>query len=75
LFENAKNVKDNDDHAFVICDGAHFKNTCKWIMDLEAAKHIILHRVTFDMHKLIVSRNVYLDDDSVVEAIEWDLSM
>ena len=66
-------MKDNDEHAFVICDGTHFKNICKWIMDLGAAKHEILHRVTFDMCKLIVSCNVYLDDDSV--AIEWDLSM
>lgn len=68
-------MKDNDNHAFVIRDGAPFKNICKWIMDLGAAKHIILQRVTFDMYKLIVSRSVYLDDDSVVEAIEWDLSM
>ena len=38
-------------------------------MDSGATKHIILHRTTFDTYKLIILRNVYLGDDSVVEAI------
>ena len=75
MFENTKNAKDDDDYTFVICDGAHSKNICKWILDSGPANFMILRRVTFDTYELIVSHNVYLGDDGVVEAIEWDLSM
>jgi len=39
------------------------------IMDLEAINHLTSRRVAFDMYKVIASRNVYLDDDSVFNAM------
>ena len=42
---------------------------CKWIMNSRASKHMILHRAAFDIYEVITSRNVHLDDNTVVEAI------
>ena len=38
-------------------------------MDLDAIKHMTLHKATLDMCKIITSRNLHLDDNNVVQAI------
>ena len=42
---------------------------CKWI---GATKHMTFHKVALDTYKIIASRNVYLDDDGIIEIIEMD---
>lgn len=49
--------------------GTHSEAMCKYTMDSLAYNHIISCSATFDTYEVIDSRNVYLDDDSVVEAI------
>lgn len=61
-----KNTKNNDDDAFVIRNRAYSKSIYKWIMNLKAIKHMILHRAVIDMYKMIALHNIYLDDDSVI---------
>ena len=67
--ENAKNVKNDDDFTFEIQHEAHLRSVYKWIMDLEATKHIILYRAAFDTYEVISLDNVRLDNDGVVETI------
>lgn len=42
---------------------------CKWIMDLEAIKHMISHRAGFGTYKVITLLNVYLGDNGIEKAI------
>lgn len=42
---------------------------CKWIINFRATKHVNFHRMAFDTFKVIDLCYIYLDDDSVVEAI------
>ena len=67
--ENAKNVKNDDDFTFALQHKAHLKSVYKWIMDLEATKHMILYRAAFDTYEVISLYNVRLGNDSVVETI------
>lgn len=64
-----KNVKNDDDYAFVLRSETQSNNVYKWITYLEPIKHMILHRVTFDMYDAITLHNVHLDDNSIVKAI------
>jgi hypothetical protein len=54
---------------YLMHNGTHSKSICKWIIDLESTKHMILRRATFNPKEVIPSRNVHLDDDNVVKAI------
>lgn len=67
--ENANNTKEDDGYAFATQYGTHSEAMCKYTMNSEAYNHIISCSATFDTYEVIDSRNVYLDDDSVVEAI------
>ena len=53
----------------MMCNVAHSKSVCKYIIDLGASKHMTLYRATFDTYEITVSCNVYLDDNSIVKAI------
>lgn len=52
----------NDNHA-------QFKSVYKWIINLEASKHMTLHRVALSIYEVITSRTLYLENNSVGEAI------
>lgn len=41
-------------------------------MDLGATKHMTSHQIPFYTYKIIFKWNVYLDDDSIMEAIGMD---
>lgn len=62
----------NDDYIFVIHNGVHFKNVCKWIMDSIASKYMTLHRAIFDTYEVIISCHVHLDDNSIVKTIAME---
>lgn len=66
--KNAKITKDEDEFAFAMQHEAHLRSTCKCIMDLEATKHMIVHRMTFNTYKVIFQRNVRLGDKIVDKA-------
>ena len=63
-------MKDNDDYAFVVRNEAHSKSMYRWIIDSEASKHMTSYKAAIDTYEVIISRNVHLDDDSVVQAIK-----
>lgn len=42
---------------------------CKWIMDFGASNHMAFCRMTFYTYKVIVTYNVYLGDDSIMNTI------
>ena len=60
------NVKDDDDYAFVMRNETHSKSVHKWIMNLGAPKDVTSCKATFNMYEVIVVRNVYLDNNSIV---------
>ena len=63
-------MKDDDNYAVIVRNGAQFKSVSKWNRNLGVStKHMTSHRAKFNMYEAISSCNVYLDDDSVVEAI------
>lgn len=64
-----KNEKADDNYTFVMRNEVYFKSICKWIMDLEASKNMTLHKATFDTYEVIISCNVYLDDNNIVQTI------
>ena len=63
-------MKDDDEYAFVIYNGTHFKSAYKWIMDSGTTKHMTSHRAIFDMYEVIDTHNIHLDNNSVVEVIK-----
>ena len=67
--EQAKNVNNDDDYAFTMRFEAHSKSMCKWIMNLDATKHITSYKAAFNTYEIITPRNMHLDDNSIVQAI------
>ena len=68
--ENANNTKENDGYTFVMQHEVHSKIMCEWIMDLQSRKHIISHKLAFDIYEAIAPFNVYLGEDNIVKEIK-----
>lgn len=51
--ENAEVAKGEDEFALAMQHGALSRSICKWIINLGATKHMILHKAAFDTYKLI----------------------
>ena len=44
------------------------KSMCKWIMNSSVFKHMTSHKAALNTYEVITPRNVYLDDNTVVQA-------
>ena len=59
----------HDDFAFVVTHGASRSDVSKWIVDSGATQHMTPNRHAFDTYESISSRNVFLGDNGMVEAL------
>lgn len=67
--EHKKDARDEDDYIFVMCNIAHSKSVCKWVMDSVATNLTTLHGTALDTYEVITPHNMHLDQSSVVKAI------
>lgn len=67
--ENANNLKEDDNYAFAMQHETYQRPCISGSQFLEAMKYMVFQKVTFDTYKAFAPYNVYLNDDSIVEAI------
>ena len=65
----ANTTRYDDDFAFVATHGASSSPIGKWIVDSGATQHMTPNRHAFDTYESISSRNVFLGDNGMVEAL------
>ena len=68
----ANNTRYNDAHddfAFVAAHSVSSSQVSKWIVDSGATQHMTPNRQAFDTYETISSRNVFLGDNGMVEAL------
>ena len=65
----AKVKEDYEDQAFMASHGDVESMRDDWIVDLRATTHMSPHRAYFDTFESTSPRKVFIDDDSVLQAI------
>ena len=66
---NANIARSSDDFAFVVRDGVSNTAATRWIVDLEASQHMILHTHFFDTYESVSDCKVFMGDNDMVEAV------
>lgn len=69
-WKQVKNMNDDINYVFVMRNETHSKSVRKWIMDLEASKHMTSYKAAFDMYEVITSHNMNISDNRVVQVIK-----